>query len=64
MKTLITSNERNAHRDTVSGDPAFTPFVAASVDELRYAEHLRERLRERFPNRPSPRVPHWAVGAD
>jgi hypothetical protein len=45
-------------------DPAFTPFVSASVDEIRYAQRLRDRLRERYPNRPSLPVSYWSVGAD
>jgi len=55
-------NERQA-RGT-GNDPAFTPFVTASIDEIRYAQRLRERLRERYPNRPSRRTACWNVGAD
>jgi hypothetical protein len=61
---LFTSSDEAAHRGAARSDPAFTPFVSASIEEVRYAQRLRERLRERFPNRPSPRAPHWAVGAD
>lgn len=45
-------------------DPAFTPFVTASVEEIRYAQRLREWLKERYPNRPSPPISYWSVGAD
>jgi len=66
MKTgLLNANDRiHALHRKASADPAFTPFVAASVDEIRYAQRLRERLKERYPNRPSPPVTYWSVGAD
>ena len=51
-----------------ASDPAVTPFVTASNDEIRYAQRLRERLEERYLNRPSDsasrRSSYWAVGAD
>ncbi len=40
---------------TPSPDPAFTPFVTASSEEIRYAEQLRRRIEERYLNRPSKR---------
>jgi hypothetical protein len=53
------------HRNaSVATDPAFTPFVTASVNEIRYAQLLRNRLRARYPNRPSQPVSYWSVGAD
>ena len=52
-----------AHR-TPPDDFASVPFVAASVEELRYARELRERLRRMFPNRPAAPAPVWSVGAD
>ena len=61
---LFTSSEQGAHRGAPGTDPAFTPFVTASIEEVRYAETLRERLRERFPDLPSRRAAYWAVGAD
>ena len=66
MKTqLLMWTERSMHRGAMaSADPAFTPFVAASVDEIHYAQRLREQLKERYPNRPAARVPCWSVGAD
>ena len=67
MKTrLFNSSERthSVHRGAPVVDPAFTPFVTASVDEIRYAESLRERLKERYPDRPSLPVSYWSVGAD
>jgi hypothetical protein len=67
MKTgLFTASNRfhALHRSASASDPALTPFVAASMDEIRYAQSLRDRLRERYPNRPSPPVSYWSVGAD
>jgi hypothetical protein len=52
-----------AHR-TPPDDRAPAQFVAASVEELRYARELRERLRRMFPNRPAAPAPVWSVGAD
>jgi hypothetical protein len=52
-----------AHRRP-SDDREPVQFVAASVEELRYARELRERLRRLFPNRPAAPVPVWSVGAD
>jgi len=49
---------------TPSDDRAPVQFVAASVEELRYARELRERLRRIFPNRPAAPAPVWSVGAD
>jgi len=45
-------------------DPAFTPFVTASVEEILHAQRLRERIEERYLNRPTPPVTFWSVGAD
>ena len=45
-------------------DPAFTPFVTASIEEIRHAQRLRERIEERYLNRPTPPVTFWSVGAD
>jgi hypothetical protein len=68
MKTgLFHSSDRvhSVHRSgSAISDPTFTPFVTASVDEVRYAQRLRERLKERYPNRPSAPVSYWSVGAD
>jgi hypothetical protein len=52
-----------AHRKPAD-DRAPVQFVAASVEELRYARELRERLRRIFPNRPAARAPVWSIGAD
>jgi hypothetical protein len=49
---------------TPSIDPAFTPFVAASIEEIRYAQQLRRRIEERYLNRPTPPASYWSVGAD
>jgi hypothetical protein len=45
-------------------DPAFTPFVTASLEEIRHAQRLREGIEERYLNRPTPPVSFWSVGAD
>ena len=37
-----------------SADPAFTPFVTASIEEIRYAEQLRQRIEERYLHRATP----------
>jgi len=60
----FSSSEQATRREAARTDPAFTPFVAASNEEVRYAEQLRERLRRRLLNRSSTRGPHWTVGAD
>jgi hypothetical protein len=57
MKTQQTRHTRSHDREPVQ-------FVAASVEELRYARELRERLRRLFPNRPAAPAPLWSVGAD
>jgi hypothetical protein len=55
---------RAPHHASTASDPAFTPFVTASTDEIRIAQRLRDRLRERLLNRSSPAVSYWSVGAD
>lgn len=45
-------------------DPAFTPFVTASSEDIRYAQQLRRRIEERYLNRPNAPVCPWTVGAD
>ena len=66
MKTGLfqTSDKVHASHASAGSDPAFTPFVTASVDEIRYAQRLRDGLKERYPNRPSLAVSYWSVGAD
>jgi hypothetical protein len=49
---------------TPSPDPAFTPFAAATSEEIHYAQQLRRRIEERYLNRPSTPVCPWTVGAD
>jgi hypothetical protein len=49
---------------TPSPDPAFTSFVTASSEDIRYAQQLRRRIEERYLNRPSKPVCPWTVGAD
>ena len=61
---LFTSNEQGRDGGAAPADPAFTPFVAASAEELRYADRLRERLRERLLKHSSGPTIHWTVGAD
>jgi hypothetical protein len=65
MKNDVFGRTHATHRSaSAATDPAFTPFVTASVDEIRYAQRLREQLKERYPNRPSLAVSYWSVGAD
>jgi hypothetical protein len=65
MKTDLSIRTHSIHRSaSAATDPAFTPFVTASVDEIRYAQRLREQLKRRYPNRPSLAVSYWSVGAD
>jgi len=67
MKSSMFNSSDRPHalrRNAPAADPALTPFVTASPDEIRYAQRLRERLKERYPNRPSPSVSFWSVGAD
>jgi hypothetical protein len=65
MKTDFSLSERVMHRSAAaSTDPVFTPFVTATETEIRYAQRLREQLKERYPNRPAPHAGYWSVGAD
>jgi hypothetical protein len=41
-----------------------TPFVTASIKEIRQAQRLRERIEEHYLNRPTPVFSFWSVGAD
>ena len=57
--------EASSHtRDRALEDSAFTPFVTASADEIRYAQQLRRLIEQRYLNRPPPQVSVWSVGAD
>ena len=47
-----------------SADPAFTPFITASSEEIRYAQHLRQRIEERYLHRKTAFAPLWTIGAD
>src|SRR6266498_3509515 len=66
MKTLKSSSRNTVCLLQVSApivvDPAFTPFVTASIEEIRHAQRLRERIEERYLNRPNPPVSFWSVG--
>ena len=42
-------------------DSAFTPFVTASLEEIRHAQRLRERIENRYLNRPTPAVSFWSI---
>jgi hypothetical protein len=68
MKTLTsTSRETVPSLQAVApaaADPAFIPFVAASSEEVLYAQRLRERIEKLYLNQPAPRVTFWSVGAD
>lgn len=68
MKTGLFNASEKLHglqrRVSAISDPAFTPFVTASVDDIRCAQQLRDRLKRRYPDRPSLPVSYWSVGAD
>jgi hypothetical protein len=68
MKTLKSTSRETAHPLQTSAprvlDPAYTPFVAASVEEILHAQRLREQIEKRYLNRPAPRVSFWSSGAD
>ena len=49
---------------TPSPDPAFTPFVTASIEDIFYAQLLRRRIEDKYLSRPTPLVSFWSVGAD
>jgi hypothetical protein len=63
METHKSSSRKMARRLPVL-DPTLTPFVAASLEEIRHAQRLREGIEERYLNRPAPEVSFWSVGAD
>jgi hypothetical protein len=63
METLKSSSRNTARRLPVL-EPAFAPFVTASLEEICHAQRLRERIKERYLNRPAPEVSFWSVGAD
>jgi hypothetical protein len=65
MKTLISRSRGTVHAAApATADPAFTPFVAASGEEVLFAQRLREQIEKVYLNRPAPRVTFWSVGAD
>ena len=45
-------------------DSPFGHVVTATLEEIRYAEFLRQRLREAFQMRASATGTPWCVGAD
>jgi hypothetical protein len=51
-------------RTRVREDFNLTPFVTASLEDIRHAHELRERLRQLLPDRPCVPVPVWSVGVD
>ena len=51
-------------RAVPSFDPDLPPFVAASIEEIRYAQHLRRQIVQRYLAQPAPPVSPWCVGAD
>ena len=64
METLKSTSRKTARRLPVL-DPAFTPFIAVSLDEICHAQRLRERIEKRYMNRSAPsEVSFWSVGAD
>ena len=44
-------------------DPMLPP-ATATIDDIRYAQHLRLQLRERYPDLPSPPPSFWCIGVD
>ena len=63
METLKSSSRKTVRRLPVLY-PAFTPFIAASLEEIRHAQRLREGIEERYLSRPARKVSFWSVGAD
>jgi hypothetical protein len=63
METLKSSSRKTAGQLPVR-DPAFVPFVTASLEEIRHAERLREKIKERYLKRPAPEVSFRSVEAD
>ena len=63
METLKSSSRKTAGQPPVR-DPAFVPFVTASLEEIRHAERLRERIKERYLKPPAPEVFFRSVEAD
>jgi len=47
-----------------SPDPALTPFVTASIEEIHYAQELLRRIEERYLGRPATPPPFRSGGAD
>jgi hypothetical protein len=68
METVTSSSHKTARlpQPIVSPVPdrASTPFVTASIKEIRQAQRLRERIEEHYLNRPTPVFSFWSVGAD
>jgi hypothetical protein len=68
METLKSRSHERAYLFQASAppvlDPAFTPFVTASIEEILHAQRLRDRIEERYLNRPVAPVTPWSVGAD
>ena len=63
METLKSSSRQTA-RELSARDPAFVPFVTASLEEIRHAERLRERITERYLKPPAPEASVQSVEAD
>jgi hypothetical protein len=63
METHKSSARKTARRLPVL-NPTLTPFITASLEEIRHAQRLREGIEERYLNRPAPEVSFWSVGAD
>jgi len=63
METLKSSSRKTTGQLLVR-DPAFVPFVTASLEEIRHAERRRERIKERYLKRLAPEVSFRSVEAD
>jgi hypothetical protein len=59
--SMITAAEPLAN--ATSGTAGRTPVVA-SAEEIRYAQQLRERIRQAYARRSTPQPAPWCVGAD
>jgi hypothetical protein len=64
MKMQHVASAGSGHSGSTLADPAFTPCVTASIEEIRQAQRLRERLRARYPDRPATHAAYWSVGVD
>lgn len=60
----VLADRLHALRASRQGEPGVAGTVVASTDDIRYAQELRRRLRERYLNRAPRSIPFWCLGAD